>query len=328
MGASLFLSFYRDRTTIRGSSYRRGVSRTARQIDRRPHQVRGPNPTARASRPSESFASTPLAPRSRVEASLPNRLRPRERGGNPVSNGRHPSAGRETRGSEMPGDNVRLAVYARLSDGLVLASHKGRATDAAKDTAKKVLESGNLKPNAQLTVTVTPEIGTLHLAAGDVDVVAVITATEYPRRAAFKLLDEIRGQVSEAAISAEDVAGATKEGALESLLPFLRDACLRYEDLAEVDKLTAVGAQVDEVKATMEGNINRMLDNAETVGAVEDKSEALRAGAQQFQRRSDNVRRMMWWRLVKLKIIFGTLVICILGYIIVPIISAANDDSK
>ena len=28
------------------------------------------------------------------------------------------------------------------------------------------------------------------------------------------------------------------------------------------------------------------------------------------------------------KIIFGTLVICILGYIIVPIISAANDDSK
>lgn len=228
----------------------------------------------------------------------------------------------------MPGDNVRLAVYARLSDGLVLASHKGRATDAAKDTAKKVLESGNLKPNAQLTVTVTPEIGTLHLAAGDVDVVAVITATEYPRRAAFKLLDEIRGQVSEAAISAEDLAGATKEGALKSLLPFLRDACLRYEDLAEVDKLTAVGAQVDEVKATMEGNINRMLDNAETVGAVEDKSEALRAGAQQFQRRSDNVRRMMWWRLVKLKIIFGTLVICILGYIIVPIISAANDDSK
>lgn len=85
---------------------------------------------------------------------------------------------------------------------------------------------------------------------------------------------------------------------------------------------------MDEVKATMEGNINRMLDNAETVGAVEDKSEALRAGAQQFQRRSDNVKRMMWWRLVKLKIIFGTLVICILGYIIVPIIAAANDDSK
>ena len=35
-----------------------------------------------------------------------------------------------------------------------------------------------------------------------------------------------------------------------------------------MDKLTAVGAQVEEVKATMEGNINRMLDNQETVGAI------------------------------------------------------------
>ena len=224
---------------------------------------------------------------------------------------------------------MRYAAFARLSDGLTLASFKGKgATNAVTETAHKVLRSGNLKPNGQLTVTVDRTIGTLHLAAGDGDVLAVITAPDYPRRSAFKLLDEIRGQVSEAGISAEDVAGASKEGALKSSLPFLRDACLRYEDLAEVDKLTAVGAQVDEVRATMEGNINRMLDNAETVGAVEDKSEALRAGAQQFQRRSDNVKRMMWWRLVKLKIIFGTLVICILGYIIVPIIAAANDDSK
>ena len=181
----------------------------------------------------------------------------------------------------MPGDNVRLAVYARLSDGLVLASHKGRATDAAKNTAGKVLTSGNLKPNAQLTVTVTPEIGTLHLAAGEMDVVAVIAAPEYPRRSAFKLLDEIRGQVREAGITAEDVAAATKALSLKSSLPFLRDACIRYDELAEVDKLTAVGAQVEEVKATMEWNITD-VGYPGTVGAIEDKSEALRAGRSSF----------------------------------------------
>jgi vesicle-associated membrane protein 7 len=219
------------------------------------------------------------------------------------------------------GSNVRLATYARLSDGLALATFKSRAANAAtEETAGKVLTSGNLKPNAQLTVTVTPEIGTLHLAAGETDVVAVIAAPEYPRRSAFKLLDEIRGQVREAGITAEDVAAATKALSLKSSLPFLRDACIRYDDLAEVDKLTAVGAQVEEV------NINRMLDNQETVGAIEDKSEAMRAGAQQFQRRSDTVRRMMWWRLVKLKLIFATLVLCILGYIIIPIIVSANKD--
>ena len=116
------------------------------------------------------------------------------------------------------GSNVRLATYARLSDGLALATFKSRAANAAtEETAGKVLTSGNLKPNAQLTVTVTPEIGTLHLAAGEMDVVAVIAAPEYPRRSAFKLLDEIRGQVREAGITAEDVAAATK--ALSLILP-------------------------------------------------------------------------------------------------------------
>lgn len=225
--------------------------------------------------------------------------------------------------------NIRFAVYARLSDGLSLATFKGKGahSGAAVETAHKVLQSGNLKPKSQLTVTIDQTIGTLHLAAGDVDVIAVITAPEYPRRSAFKLLDEIRVQV-EAHIPREGVTGATKEGEYKHQMPFLKESCVKFEDLAEVDKLTAVGAQVDEVKAVMEGNINKMLDNAETVNAVEDKSEQLRAGAQQFQRRSDHVKRMMWWRLVKLKLIFGTLIMCILGYILIPIIVDATEKKK
>ena len=225
------------------------------------------------------------------------------------------------------GGNVRYAAYARLSDGLTLASFKGKgATAAVTETAQKVLRSGNLKPNGQLTVTVDATIGTLHLAAGDGDVLAVITAPDYPRRSAFKLLDEIREMVR-AGCRAEDVGAATREGELQSAVPALASTCRRYEDLGEVDKLTAVSLQVEEVKATMEGNINKMLDNAETVGAVEDKAEALRDGAQQFQRRSDNIKRAMWWRLVKIKLIFGLLFVVVLGYIFIPIIVKASDDS-
>ena len=222
---------------------------------------------------------------------------------------------------------MRYAAYARLSDGLTLASFKGKgATAAVTETAHKVLRSGNLKPNGQLTVTVDRTIGTLHLAAGDGDVLAVITAPDYPRRSAFKLLDEIREMVR-AGCRAEDVGAATREGELQSAVPTLASTCRRYEDLGEVDKLTAVSLQVEEVKATMEGNINKMLDNAETVGAVEDKAEALRDGAQQFQRRSDNIKRAMWWRLVKIKLIFGLLFVVVLGYIFIPIIVKASDDS-
>ena len=226
------------------------------------------------------------------------------------------------------GGNVRYAAFARLSDGLTLASFKGKgATNAVTETAHKVLRSGNLKPNGQLTVTVDRTIGTLHLAAGDGDVLAVITAPDYPRRSAFKLLDEIREMVR-AGCRAEDVGAATREGELQSAVPTLASTCRRYEDLGEVDKLTAVSLQVEEVKATMEGNINKMLDNAETVGAVEDKAEALRDGAQQFQRRSDNIKRAMWWRLFKIKLIFGLLFVVVLGYIFIPIIVKASEDSE
>ena len=223
---------------------------------------------------------------------------------------------------------MRYAAFARLSDGLTLASFKGKgATNAVTETAHKVLRSGNLKPNGQLTVTVDRTIGTLHLAAGDGDVLAVITAPDYPRRSAFKLLDEIREMVR-AGCRAEDVGAATREGELQSAVPAMASTCRRYEVLGEVDKLTAVSLQVEEVKATMEGNINKMLDNAETVGAVEDKAEALRDGAQQFQRRSDNIKRAMWWRLFKIKLIFGLLFVVVLGYIFIPIIVKASEDSE
>jgi len=224
-------------------------------------------------------------------------------------------------------DSIRFLAYGRLSDGLMLATHKSRRANAAtEDTCRKVFESGNLKPNAQLTVTVTPEIGTLHLNAGGEDVIAVVTASAYPRKLAFQLLDEVRVQVTQASITPDDVKNADKPGCFARSLPFFKEVCMRYGDVSEVDKVARVGAQVHEVQAMMEGNINRMLDNQETVGAVEDKSEALREGASQFNRRSEHVKRMMWWRLMKLKMIFATLAICVLGYILVPIIVEATKD--
>jgi hypothetical protein len=145
--------------------------------------------------------------------------------------------------------NIRFAVFARLSDGLSLSTFKGKGCTATTvDTTNKVLRSGNLKAKSQLTVTIDQTIGTLHLAAGDVDVIAVITAPDYPRRSAFKLLDEVRAEADKC-ILPEGVTGATRDGEYAKQMPFLREACVRYEDLAEVDKITAVGAQVDEVKA-------------------------------------------------------------------------------
>ena len=48
-------------------------------------------------------------------------------------------------------------------------------------------------------------------------------------------------------------------------------------------------------------------------------AENLRSNAMQFQRQSEDLRRILWWRNFKMKVIVGLLVGCILGYILIPI---------
>mmetsp|Transcript_13277 Transcript_13277/g.45936 ORF Transcript_13277/g.45936 Transcript_13277/m.45936 type:complete len:224 (-) Transcript_13277:652-1323(-) len=219
--------------------------------------------------------------------------------------------------------NVRYAVLARLSDGMVASSYTSkRAAPETVETVKRVLTSGNLRPKTQLTVTVNDTVGALHLMGGTSDVLAVVTSASYPRRSAFKLLAELREVVS-AEVAEGAVDAMTKENELRTLVSGgFREKCCQYDDLASVDKVTAVSAQVEDVKMQMEGNIGRMLENAENLSAVENKTEVLRAGAAQFSKRSEQVKRILWWRNVKVKMIVLLLVLCVLGYILVPIIIA------
>ena len=60
--------------------------------------------------------------------------------------------------------------------------------------------------------------------------------------------------------------------------------------------MSKIGHKIEEVKMVVEQNINRVLQNAEDLEAVETKSEILRQDAQQFQRRGENIKRALWWR--------------------------------
>ena len=66
-------------------------------------------------------------------------------------------------------------------------------------------------------------------------------------------------------------------------------------------KLQEVSLQVDEVKSVMVDNINKVLDNADSLSVVETKSEGLRLGAQTFQRQATEVKNILWWRNFKVR---------------------------
>lgn len=65
---------------------------------------------------------------------------------------------------------------------------------------------------------------------------------------------------------------------------------------------------------------------------LEDKTETLRSEAATFQRQAVTLKRSMWWRNMKLKLLCGFLVLIVLGYVFVPMIAnmpgVQQDDGK
>eukprot|EP00212_Chloropicon_laureae_P008287 CAMPEP_0197494298 /NCGR_PEP_ID=MMETSP1311-20131121/28785_1 /TAXON_ID=464262 /ORGANISM="Genus nov. species nov., Strain RCC856" /LENGTH=159 /DNA_ID=CAMNT_0043039663 /DNA_START=546 /DNA_END=1025 /DNA_ORIENTATION=- len=152
------------------------------------------------------------------------------------------------------------------------------------------------------------------------DAVLGVFSESVPRRAAFEVLESTSAFVKDQ-VSPELVTAATKEGELNRFCKdHFKETCSRNENLGS-NKMSKIGVKIEEVKMVVEQNINRVLQNAEDLEAVETKSEILRQDAAQFQRRGENIKRALWWRNFKLKCIIALLVIVVLCYIFVPIIA-------
>jgi hypothetical protein len=154
-------------------------------------------------------------------------------------------------------------------------------------------------------------------------VVAAMCAADFPRRQAFALLEDLAVRTQNPA-SAEAVAAARGEGELgKALAAPLREALAQSHRAAPASAVATVTAKVEEVKVVMEGNINKVLENAENLASIENKSEVLRQEAHQFQKKSVSVRNALWWRNFKMKLVVAAVVLCVLGYILIPVIAKA-----
>lgn len=81
----------------------------------------------------------------------------------------------------------------------------------------------------------------------------------------------------------------------------------------EIEKLLKVKAQVSEVKSIMLENIDKALDRGENLTSLADKTETLRAQAQDFRKHGTQVRRKMWYQNMKIKlVVLGILLLVVL----------------
>ena len=110
----------------------------------------------------------------------------------------------------------------------------------------------------------------------------VVADREYPARVAYAL-------ISKAMKEFEDLTGdAWKrvDGDEQNTPVFMQDDLVRFQDPRQVDKITDVQANLDEVKEVMQNNMRDILQRGETLESLMGKSKDLSAISIQFHDRA------------------------------------------
>lgn len=103
--------------------------------------------------------------------------------------------------------------------------------------------------------------------------------------------------------------------------------CVKYENPATYDSLYKTTIKVDEVKLIMNDNIKLALENCVKLEHIEEQSEYLMQQAGKFKGDAKKLNCIMWWENIKMKVILGFIILCILA-IIIGTIAGTVSNSK
>ena len=89
-----------------------------------------------------------------------------------------------------------------------------------------------------------------------------------------------------------------------------------------------IHAQVDETVGVMRGNINKVNELGENLNSLHDKTDNLAVSAQGFRRGANQVRKRMWWKDVKMRMLIVVAIIILLCVIIIPAAVTTTDKNS
>ncbi|XP_071384277.1 vesicle-associated membrane protein 2 [Centroberyx affinis] len=82
-------------------------------------------------------------------------------------------------------------------------------------------------------------------------------------------------------------------------------------------RLQQTQAQVDEVVDIMRVNVDKVLERDQKLSELDDRADALQAGASQFETSAAKLKNKYWWKNAKMMIILGVICVIVLIVIIV-----------
>ncbi|ORY98409.1 synaptobrevin-domain-containing protein [Absidia repens] len=94
------------------------------------------------------------------------------------------------------------------------------------------------------------------------------------------------------------------------------------------EKTQSVQQQMNNVKNIMQQNIDKAMERDERLADIHGKTENLQSTAERFRRGANQVRKRMWWKDLKWKVIIAVTILVILGVIIGSIVGMQQNNNN
>lgn len=166
-------------------------------------------------------------------------------------------------------------------------------------------------------------MGAWHLQAADSFMFGALTRGDYPKATAGQLLLDLQSKFTE--YPNDILLSSPANGYTNIAQPFLSELCNRYEDLRGINKVATATNSVMNARYAVQESVERIMQNTANAQALEGKTHEMQNTAGNFSNKATQLKRLMYWRNLKLKILIGVIIVAILLYIIVPIIVAMDD---
>lgn len=149
-----------------------------------------------------------------------------------------------------------------------------------------------------------------------------VTDKVYSPRLSFAILDKVC-DAFKSKVDEDRIEESKDEGLSKQCKDFLNRIYTDNTDPAQCDKLSAVQAKIDIVMNKMQDNIQVALANTKMMEDIEEKSEVILEKTVVFRRDAKALKDKMWWKMIKMRLLIGFLVVSILVIVItVPVVTS------
>ncbi|XP_014257173.1 vesicle-associated membrane protein 7 [Cimex lectularius] len=175
----------------------------------------------------------------------------------------------------------------------------------------------------QILAKIAPEDGKLTLSHNSYNfhyisengiIYMCITDDVFERSRAFLFLNEIKRRfISSFGIR---VNTAIAYAMNNEFSPVLKSQIKHYTEAKDVDTMSRINSELDELKDIMVQNIDDIASRGENLRLLYEKSENLNATSVTFRTRSRNLQRSLFWKNVKIYIIIFVVCVVVLYLIL------------